>query len=350
MSSSIHQDPLITLPTRDPAPFGSLLELLPGCSVLVVIVNYRTARLSIECLRSLLEEKRRMPGLRAVVVDNDSSDGSAQKLASAIVEHGLSDWACCLSAPRNGGYAYGNNLAIRAALASEHAPDFFLLLNPDSQARPGAVGTLLDFFANHSRVGIAGSCLENPDGTLWSTAFRFPTLLGELEGGARLGLLTRVLKRWEVPVRMGDRAERVDWLPGASMMVRRDVFESIGLMDEEFFLYYEETDFCLRAHRAGWSCWYVPESRVMHIAGQSTGVTDRAGPPRRRPQYVFDSRYRYFRKNHGPTYAVLADLAWTLAFASWRVRRRLQGKPDPDPPALLFDSLRNSALWRLVRA
>ena len=328
---------------------ASLQRLLPGCQVLVVIVNYRTARLSVECLRSLLGEVRSLPGLRAVVVDNDSADGSPQTISSAIVEHGFSDWACCIEAPRNGGYAYGNNLAIRVALQGADAPGYFLLLNPDCVVRQGAVGALAAFLDEHPKVGIAGSALENPDGSLWSTAFRFPSVLGELEGGARLSLLTRALKRWEVPIRMGDLAERVDWLPGASMMVRRDVFESIGLMDEEFFLYYEETDFCLRANRAGWPCWYVPESRVMHIAGQSTGVTSRSGPAKRRPQYVFDSRHRYFVKNHGLAYAVLADLAWTLAFASWRVRRQVQGKPDSDPPYLLLDSFRNSALLRWAR-
>lgn len=333
-----------------PDPLAPLLALLPGCSVLVVIVNYRTARLSVDCLRSLSGELRAMPGLRAVVVDNDSSDGSYEVMEAQIGALGFSDWACCIPAPRNGGYAFGNNLAVRAALGSPHAPSFFLLLNPDCQVRPGAVGALRDFLELHPRVGIAGSCLENPDGSLWSTAFRFPTVLGELEGGARLGVLTRLLKRWEVPVRMSSRAERVDWLPGASMMVRREVFASIGLMDEGFFLYYEETDFCLRALRAGWPCWYVPESRVMHIAGQSTGVTDRSGPPKRRPQYVFDSRHRYFVKNHGRGYAVLADLAWTLGLASFRLRRRIQRKPHTDPPFLLRDALRNHALWRLARA
>ncbi len=334
----------------DAEPLAPLLTLLPGCSVLVVVVNYRTARLSVDCLRSLSGELRGLPGLRAVVVDNDSSDGSYEVITAEIAARGFSDWACCVPGPRNGGYAFGNNLALRAALASPHAPPFFLLLNPDCQVRAGSVNALRDFLERHPRVGIAGSCLENPDGSLWSTAFRFPTVLGELEGGARLGLLTRLLKRWEVPVRMTERAEQVDWLPGASMMVRRAVFERVGLMDDGFFLYYEETDFCLRANRAGFSCWYVPESRVMHIAGQSTGVTDRTGPVKRRPQYVFDSRHRYFVKNHGPAYAVLADLAWILGLASFRLRRRIQRKPDSDPPALLYDSFRNNALWRLARA
>jgi N-acetylglucosaminyl-diphospho-decaprenol L-rhamnosyltransferase len=145
----------------------------------------------------------------------------------------------------------------------------------------------------------------------------------------------------------GEEAQ-VDWLPGASMMIRREVFKSIGLMDEGYFLYYEETDFCLQARRANWSCWYVPQSRVMHIAGQSTGVTDRKAVPRRLPQYWFNSRRRYFTKNHGIFYAALADLAWTVGFVLWRLRRVVQRKPDTDPPKFLEDFLRNSVFLKGV--
>ena len=145
---------------------------------------------------------------------------------------------------------------------------------------------------------------------------------------------------------MSNQQEQVDWLPGASMMVRRQVFESVGLMDDEYFLYYEETDFCLQAKRAGWSCWYVPESRVMHISGQSTGVTVKNEVPKRRPQYVFDSRRRYFIKNHGLLYAAIADAVWLLGFSLWRLRRAIQRRPDPDPPHLLGDSLRNSVFLK----
>jgi N-acetylglucosaminyl-diphospho-decaprenol L-rhamnosyltransferase len=329
-------------------------NFMDGCTVLVVIVNYRTARLTTECLGSLAVEAAGDPSMRVVVVENDSQDGSAEVIQDAIAERKYSAWASMIRAPRNGGYAYGNNLALRAALAGANVgepPRHFLLLNPDSQVRRGAVRELVDFLDHHPSVGLAGSCLENPDGTLWSTAFRFPSILSELEGGARLGLLSRLLSRWAVPVAMGgEQAERVDWLPGASMMVRREVFETIGLLDEQFFLYYEETDFCLRAQRAGWPCWYVPQSRVMHIAGQSTGVTDRTAKPKRRPQYVFDSRHRYFHKNHGALYAVLADAAWTAGLLSFRIRRALQQKPDRDPPHLLLDTLRNAAWLRLLRA
>ncbi len=123
-------------------------------------------------------------------------------------------------------------------------------------------------------------------------------------------------------------------------MVRRAVFDSVGLLDEEYFLYYEEVDFCLRARAAGWCCWYVPDSRVVHLVGQSSGVTGDRREQRRVPRYWFESRSRYFRKHHGRMYALAADLAWLTAFSLWRMRRSIQRQPDPDPPGLLGDFVR----------
>lgn len=310
--------------------------------VLIVIVNYRTPTLTIDCLHSLANEVKSLPNLSAIVVDNDSGDGSIEQIETAIKTQGWSDWATILAAERNGGYAYGNNLAIRAALASSYPPDYILLLNPDTIARPAAIKTLVDFMEQHPQVGIVGSRLEDPDGTPQHSAFRFHTLLSELESGLRLGVISRLLSKWIIAPPVSDVDCQTDWVAGASMMIRREVFESIGLMDEEYFMYYEEVDFCLQAKKAGWSCWYVPESRVVHLVGQSSGVTNTKIPPQRRPQYWFDSRRRYFLKNHGWMYAALADFLWLFGFILWRVRRVIQRKPDPDPPHLLEDFLRHA--------
>ncbi|AFY77766.1 putative glycosyltransferase [Pleurocapsa sp. PCC 7327] len=310
--------------------------------VLIVIVNYRTPTLTIDCLHSLANEVESLPNLSAIVVDNDSGDGSIEQIETAIKTQGRSHWATILAAERNGGYAYGNNLAIRPALASSHPPDYILLLNPDTIARPAAIKTLVDFMEQHPQVGIVGSRLEDPDGTPQHSAFRFHTLLSELESGLRLGVVSRLLSKWIIAPSVSEVACQTDWVAGASMMIRREVFESIGLMDEEYFMYYEEVDFCLQAKKAGWSCWYVPESRVVHLVGQSSGVTNTKIPPQRRPQYWFDSRRRYFLKNHGWMYAALADFLWLFGFILWRVRRVIQRKPDPDPPYLLEDFLRHA--------
>jgi GT2 family glycosyltransferase len=128
------------------------------------------------------------------------------------------------------------------------------------------------------------------------------------------------------------------------MIIRREVFADIGLMDAGYFLYFEEVDFCLNAQRAGWTCWYVPESRVMHFVGKSSGITNVPEDRTRRPRYWFESRQRYFVKNHGRLYAWCANAAWAAGFVIWRVRRLVQGKPDNDPPHMLWDFVRFSRL------
>ena len=314
-------------------------------TVLVVIVNYRTADLAIKCLRSLAPEVVRNPTAAVVVVDNASGDGSAQAIAAAIKDQHWSSWVTLLRAPVNGGFAYGNNLAVRPALALPTPPEFIWLLNPDTRVRAGALAPLASFLDAHPQAGIVGSSFEFEDGRLWPHAFRFPSIWSEVATGLRLGLVGTLLKNRTTLLRMGDRAERVDWLPGASMMVRRQVFERIGLMDEGYFLYFEETDFCLQAARAGWQCWYVPKSRVMHIVGQSSGISEHHVASSRRPTYWFESRRRYWIKNHGWLYAAATDLAWAICFSIWKLRSAVQRKPRSDPPFYLRDFLRNSALF-----
>jgi GT2 family glycosyltransferase len=312
--------------------------------VIVVIVNYKTGRLVVECLKSLEPELAQFPNARVVVVDNPSGDDSVEVIRQAIAQHGWTPWAVVQRSPVNGGFSYGNNQAIRPALQSEEPPEYVWLLNPDTQVRPGALRALIQFMEERPQAGIAGGCLEEPDGTPWPYAFRFPTFWSELDNGLRVGFVSKLLEERIVTRRMSNVPEQVDWLPGASMMVRRAVFDAIGLMDEDYFLYFEETDFCLQAARAGFECWYVPTSRVMHISGQSTGVTGKQNIARRLPAYWFESRARYFMKNHGRLYGVTTDVAWAAAFALWRARRRLQGKVDEDPPHMLWDFLKHSTL------
>jgi GT2 family glycosyltransferase len=313
--------------------------------VAVAIVNYRTGALVVECLRSLAGEVAACPGTRVTVVDNCSGDDSVPVIAAAIAAEGWGDWAELVASPVNGGFSYGNNVVVRAGRASAAPPDFYWLLNPDTRAHPGSLGALLDFMAAHPKVGIAGSRFLLADGQPWPFAFRFPSFWSELANGLRLSVVGRLLKN-RVGLRpMGDRPEQVDWLPGASMLVRREVFDTVGLMDEGYFLYFEETDFSLAARRAGWETWYVPQSTVTHLVGQSTGVSGHHAGLKRRPQYWFDSRRRYWVKNHGRLYSSVTDVVWALAFCTWKLRNLVQRKPADYPPHFLFDVLRNSALF-----
>ena len=130
----------------------------------------------------------------------------------------------------------------------------------------------------------------------------------------------------------------VDWVPGASMIMRRAVLEQAGLFDETFFLYYEETDLCHRATKAGFKIAFVRDASVEHIVGATTGVTNLK---RRTPGYMLDSRRHYFLKHHGRAYLWAANAAYAAGLASFRVRRRLQGKPEQDFQGALPDFVRH---------
>jgi GT2 family glycosyltransferase len=310
--------------------------------VVVAIVSYRSAALTIECLRSI-EPERSTPGLafRAIVVENASGD--APPIAQAIEANGWSQWVRLIEAPRNGGFAYGNNVALRAAY--EHRPpDYFFLLNPDTRVVGGAIGALVRFLEAHPKAGIAGGSVESPQGEPGPFAFRFPSLWSELESGLKLRLATWLLQPWAVTLEPGAAPQEADWVGGASMMVRRELIDSIGGMDENYFLYFEETDFCFRARKAGFSVWTIPESRVIHFEGQSTKA-NQVGR-RRPPPFWFESRRRYFVASRGMPYATLTDAVALGAHALGELKQLVLRRGDADGgPNLLPDLARYSLLW-----
>jgi N-acetylglucosaminyl-diphospho-decaprenol L-rhamnosyltransferase len=316
----------------------------PSVRLWVVIVNYRTASLTLDCLASLLSEHQRGTQMRVVVVDNASGDDSLAVLHEGLTELQHPNWIEVKAMPRNGGFAYGNNAVLQQVVGAPHPPDYILLLNPDAALREGAIAPLIQFLDEHPKVGLVGSRLEDPDGTPQTSAFRFPSIWNELDRGLRWGVISRLIQHRSLDLPIVMEPCLSDWVAGASLMIRREVLTSAGLFDENYFLYFEEVDFCHRAQQAGWECWYIPESRVVHLVGQSTGVTDTRRSPQRMPQYWFESRRRYFLKFHGVVYTAMADLLWATGFALWRVRRWIFRKPDPDPPYFLWDFLRNS-IW-----
>lgn len=322
-------------------------------SLAVVIVNYRTADLTCGCLDSLQPEIADLPGGEVCVVDNDSGDGSADALARFIDERSFGGWVRLMRSPRNGGFAAGNNLALRELLA-EGRQRVFLLLNPDTCVRPGALRALLDRLDSSPSAGVVGSRLENPDGSPQCAAFRFPSPMSQLDLGADLGLIRRLLGRWAILSPESDVAQRCDWVSGASLLIRREVLEAIGLMDEGYFLYFEETDLCFRAARAGFTCYSEPRSRVVHLEGQATGFADSRNRNRRLPRYWFDSRRRFMLKSYGFLGAAAADLAWLLGRAlgspvRWVRRRVRRQERDPGPEGMLGDFIRNSVFARGFR-
>jgi N-acetylglucosaminyl-diphospho-decaprenol L-rhamnosyltransferase len=314
-------------------------------TTLVVIVNYRTAGLTIDCLRSLALQVAKRPGTRVVVADNASQDDSVERLRAAIDAEGFAPWCWLVPLPRNGGFAYGNNEAIawvksRSGDADTQGADLVWLLNPDTVVLEDALLELERFMLEHPEAGIAGGRAVNADGSVRASAFRFHSPLGELESVLQLRVTSRLLRRYAVAPEIPNVSTRVDWVSGASMMVRRSVFDRIGPLDDAYFMYYEETDFCLRAARAGIERWYVPQSRIIHLVGQSSGVTGAARASRRRPRYWFESRCRYFRRNHGTLTLHVANLLWLVAYPVGSILLRMRGKRREDPPLLWWDFLR----------
>lgn len=308
--------------------------------LLVVIVNYRVAHLTIDCLHSIVPEIGRMPDTHVAICENGTGDDSAARIQKAIDDNGWGAWTSLTAISPNLGFTGGNNAVIRPALQSATPPQYILLLNADTVIRPSAFRALVDFMDQHREVGIAGSRLEDPDGTPQRSAFRFQSPLGEFEGALKLGFVTRLLEPWVTAPPVRDRACATDWVAGASMIIRREVFQQIGLLDEGYFTYFDDIDFCFNARKAGWPTWYVPASRVVHLVGQSTGVSE--ARPKRQPTYVFEARRRYLLKNHNPFYAALADMGRITGLALWRARVKLTGKLDSTAPRLLHDSIRHS--------
>jgi len=313
--------------------------------LVVSIVAWKSAELTIACLRSIEPELDSLPETRVFVVDNASPDGAAERVENAIREHGWDRWATLIRATGNHGFAAGNNIAIRAMLADPRPAEFVLLLNPDTIVRPGALRLLVEFLDARPDVGIAGGRSEDLDTKPQMCCFRFPNAINEVLGYVGLGLLDRLLERHLTRLGIPEVPREVDWVSGAFMLVRKAVIDHVGLMDEGYFLYFEETDFTRRARLAGWRCWHVPQSRVVHLVGQSSGVTVHDAPPRRVPAYWFESRRRYFVLNHGRTYAALTDLAVILVYPLGRLLNPLRRTPTRRPPYFYVDFIRHSALF-----
>lgn len=319
--------------------------------LLVVIVNYRTPGLVLACLQSLRKIVSDTLELRAVVIDNCSGDES-----SSIIKHGIAggDWqfpVAFMQSERNGGFAYGNNEVLRQYLAQTTerlqakfsggaSSDLIWLLNPDTYLKDGNIHSLLEFMRLNPKVGIVGSRVEDEDGTVRRSAFRRPSLFSEIDSALAMGPISTLLKRFQVAPEPSETALQVDWVSGASLFIRSDVLRSVGLMDERYFMYFEETDYCLAAKSKGYQVWYWPNFSVVHLVGQASGVTGASRMLKRRPKYWFESRAYFFRKNFGGAYLHCANLVWLLCYPVGRLWQWLRRKPCEDPPYLWWDFLR----------
>jgi N-acetylglucosaminyl-diphospho-decaprenol L-rhamnosyltransferase len=300
-----------------------------GPTVLTVLLNWRTAEMTLKAAASAEVAMQGIAG-GIVVVDNDSGDGSFETMSAALKDRPR---VRVVQSGHNGGFGAGNNVGIRLGLPGGARPDYVYILNSDAFPAPDAIRLLLDYLESHPTVGFAGSYIHGPDGEPHVTCFRFPSVASEFEGAARTGPISRLLRHKRVAIGVPEATGPVDWLAGASMMMREAVIQKVGIFDESFFLYFEETDLCRRAAEAGWPTHFVKESRIEHIGSVSTGMKNW----KRTPGYWFDSRWLYFRKSGGTSRAVAATLAHVSGGLILRARRLVQPSLPSGPPQFLRD-------------
>jgi N-acetylglucosaminyl-diphospho-decaprenol L-rhamnosyltransferase len=248
----------------------------------IIVLNWNTRQMLVDCLSSVQTAVANL-ACEVVVVDNGSTDGSQAMLLRHFPDVHL------IQNDENVGFARANNQAMTASQGR-----YMLLFNSDAIATPGAIQSLLDLARTQPRAGIVGAQLVNRDGSFQASHTSFPTLWQEFLMLTGLGRL--FYGQW-YPSHSPEEEkgpQTVDYVEGACLLVRREAFEDVGGLDESYFMYAEEVDWCHTMRERGWQVWYQPEAKVIHLGGGSSR--------NRRPQREADlyrSRVQFFRKHYG---------------------------------------------------
>jgi GT2 family glycosyltransferase len=273
----------------------------------IVILNYNTREFLRGCLRSL--ENAQGVEFTTCVVDNQSRDGSAEMVRTEFPRVNL------IVSPRNGGFAYGNNLALRAIVNHRDAPRAVLLLNPDTVVPPDGLRGLLDFLDTHPDAGAVGPKLILSNGKLDLACRRaFPTpqvSFYRLVGLSKMFPHSRRFGQYNLTYLDENETAQVDSVVGACMLIRTEVLRQVGLLDEDFFMYGEDLDLALRIKRAGWQVFYYPRVEILHYKRESSRYSTRA-------QIEFDRAMEVFYRKH---YAATTPF-WLHALVVGGIRAR----------------------------
>jgi len=258
--------------------------------VSVAIVSYNVAELVCEAIASVKRETA--CHFEIIVVDNGSSDDTVPRIRSlhpdvTIIENG-----------RNAGFAAANNQAFRTA-----AGRFLFMLNPDTIVLDGAIDRLVRFMDTSADIGACGPKVLNPDRSLQHSCHHFPSLtlrMFEYLQLRRLFPWNRFFGREHMTYWDYDEIKDVDWVTGCALMIRREVLEQVGLLDENYFMYAEESDLCFQLREAGWRTTFYPAASIVHHGGQSVlRQKDKKATEKTITSYLFSTRYYFFQKNYG---------------------------------------------------
>lgn len=260
----------------------------------ICIVSYNCRELLANCLESIRAHSGRL-SVEVIVTDNASTDGTVAMVRERFPEGRL------IASRENLGFAAGTNRAMAAA-----SGDVLMMLNPDTEVRPGALEHLVHFLRERSEAGAAGPRIMGADGRLQLTCHTFPTLWLTLVG--QLGLHrafpgSRALGAYDMTWWAHDRPRRVDWISGACIAVHREAWERVGPLDEGYFMYSEDVDWCYRLSKAGYERWYLPGAAIVHHEAGSWGEA-----PEERILAAHRANFRFFGKSYGLPHEVLVRL------------------------------------------
>ncbi len=288
----------------------------------IVIVNFRTAALTERCLDALAPMLQTADA-QVVIVDNASNDGSAAQLEAYCADNAARDRLHVIASPVNGGFSAGNNIGIERLQS-----DYILLLNSDAVPQTGALEAILAAAETQPEAGIITPQLVTSDGDAQVSRFRNHSPLSEFVDGAQSGPVTRMFQHAETPIYPDDWTTAPQWVSFAAVLMTKTAINKVGDMDDGFFLYYEDCDYCRRINAAGFATGFAPDSVFMHDPGGSTNLHAHEKALARLPTYYYASRSRYFRKFYGPFGPLIANLAWSMGRLLAKIRG-LFGRPAP---------------------
>jgi len=314
--------------------------------IAVIIINYNTARLSLEAIASVLEKSIRR-GVHIHLLDNASPHGDATLLETELMRRGWDGIVTLHAQDENIGFGRGNNVVFESIIASGQIPEYVFLLNPDARVENDVIDVLADFLDSNIDAKAVGARIEKPGGQPATSAFRFPGIISTFASSLSLGLVSRLLKRWQVPLDPQISSGKVDWVAGAAVMFRFDAIRNVNFFDPTYFLYYEEVDLMRRLSLNGGQIWYVAEAHVVHIEGASTEVRSGEVMRKRLPAYWYDSWRHYFVSNHGRAVALVAAGAWILGAVGNDMLSLLPGR-SRNSPAEFYQDFFDMALRPLL--
>jgi len=306
----------------------------PCLDLSIIIVSWNVREHLERCLGSIYAGPIEGITLETWVVDNASRDGSIEMVREIFPQVKV------IPNQVNLGFTRANNQAI-----GESQGRYILLLNPDAQVMAGALEAMVAHMETHPRLAALGPRLLNPDGSVQSSRRRFPTLAtGFLESTPLQQWFphSRTMRRYYLEDRSDDEEQRVDWVTGACIMLRRQALEEVGLLDENFFMYSEELDWCYRAKAVGWEVGYLPNAQVIHYGGRSSAQEVPA-----RHIHFQQSKLTFFRKHHGRWQAELLRSflmgSYALQLVAECVKWLLRHKPA-------LRRQRVAAYWQVLRS